>query len=288
LLSCVNYVVIYGCKNVTVVVGAGAKIVRVLHCEGIKVIAPCRSIHVRECTSCTFHLCTNSNPLLVGNNTNLVFAPYNTHYPMLEAHMAQAGIDAANNMWDDVFNLQDPLPLSSSFSGINQYLERPEPFSLMPPAEFSQFNIPFDLAGSTKTIPCRLPDDYATELNAKKKAVGGLQDLIKLAKLDTKTKAEFQNVVQAKFREWLVSSNNIREVRQLMACTKDKGDGSGSESEKVGGGSSGAGAATLDPPSPTPARKEHKEHRTDKGKEKEKEKEKEKGKDKAKTSKRAA
>lgn len=61
--------------------------------------------HVRLCfsgsTSCTFHVLTPNRPLVLSGNERLTFAPYHTHYPRLEEHMAAAGLQAKPNLWDN-------------------------------------------------------------------------------------------------------------------------------------------------------------------------------------------
>ena len=44
-----------------------------------------------------------TRPLLFGGtgNENLTFAPYHTHYPMLEAHMLMSGLTPKINEWNN-------------------------------------------------------------------------------------------------------------------------------------------------------------------------------------------
>jgi len=43
---------------------------------------------------------TPNRPLVFTGNDSLVFAPYHTHYPQLELHMRQAGLQPSPNKWD--------------------------------------------------------------------------------------------------------------------------------------------------------------------------------------------
>ncbi len=44
-----------------------------------------------------------TRPLLFGGtgNENLTFAPYHTHYPMLDAHMLMSGLTPKINEWNN-------------------------------------------------------------------------------------------------------------------------------------------------------------------------------------------
>ena len=56
-------------------------------------------------TSCTFHILTPNRPLVLSGNEHLTFAPYHTHYPRLEEHMAAAGLQAKPNLWDNPLSI---------------------------------------------------------------------------------------------------------------------------------------------------------------------------------------
>jgi len=43
---------------------------------------------------------TPNRPLVSVGNDSLVFAPYHTYYPQLEAHMRQVGLQPTPNYWD--------------------------------------------------------------------------------------------------------------------------------------------------------------------------------------------
>jgi hypothetical protein len=51
-------------------------------------------------TLCTLHLLTPNRPLLLSGNDTIMLAPYHTHYPLLEQHMASVGLTAILNQWD--------------------------------------------------------------------------------------------------------------------------------------------------------------------------------------------
>ncbi len=51
-------------------------------------------------TLCTLHMLTPTRPLVLGGNDSITLAPYHTHYPLLNQHMARVGLASHPNLWD--------------------------------------------------------------------------------------------------------------------------------------------------------------------------------------------
>ena len=58
-----------------------------------------------------------------------------------------------------------------------------------------------------------LPPAYQSALQSKIQSVSRLRAAVKASFLDSSCKQEVQSVIQAYFKDWLKSSNNIRQVR---------------------------------------------------------------------------
>lgn len=109
-----------------------------------------------------------TRPVLFASNSNLVFAPYNTHYQQLESHLDRVGLIANVNCWNN------PLCLTLADSSV---------WSLMDPDNFYTMEIPFIVEGSTlvsrctsqivltdlQSNPCLLPKEYEEALQERKK-----------------------------------------------------------------------------------------------------------------------
>ena len=63
----------------------------------------CSAACCRGSKSCCLHVMTPNRPLIFTGNNLLVFAPYHTHYPQLEVHMRQVGLQPSPNNWDQPF-----------------------------------------------------------------------------------------------------------------------------------------------------------------------------------------
>ena len=68
---------------------------------------------------------------------------------------------------------------------------------------------------ATTANPFPLPAAYADATEAKVRRVGELQAAVREAALDEGRRRELQAAIQAHFRDWLVSSGNMRQIFDL-------------------------------------------------------------------------
>lgn len=80
-------------------------------------------------------------------------------------------------------------------------------------------------AGSSNTVvmpsPFKLPPKYEEAKDQKLHSVVELRTAVKSAVLDEPKKRELQNVIQAYFKEWLLSSGNMRQVYDLARMERE-------------------------------------------------------------------
>ncbi|KAJ1620053.1 hypothetical protein T492DRAFT_848096 [Pavlovales sp. CCMP2436] len=115
--------------------------------------------------------------------------------------------------------------------------------SLLPPARFLPFNVPFELLaktaqsgggghagglavesgragqfgeGGTVGNPCELPQEYMDALESAKQRLLDFQTSLQQLGAPGMCE-EVQQAVHRRFREWLVKSGNMRQVQDLMA-----------------------------------------------------------------------
>ncbi|CAI6004203.1 unnamed protein product [Closterium sp. NIES-64] len=77
------------------------------------------------------------------------------------------------------------------------------------------------LQQATRANPFALPKTYLIALQHKTKTVESLRQTLKTAVLDEGRKRELTNVIQAHFKEWLLTSGNIRQVYDLARLDRD-------------------------------------------------------------------
>ncbi|NXF84788.1 TBCC1 protein, partial [Eubucco bourcierii] len=203
LLSPLRSVTIEKCRNSTFVLGPVQASVHVHSCDTIRVIVICHRLSLSATTGCTFHLLTPTQPLILPGNQAVSFAPFHTHYPTLEDHMAQVGLATLPNRWDD------PM-LVCRESGDRSV------FSLMPPSDFYTFVIPFEMEGDTTETPGGLPQAYQKALSQREQKVQIWQKTVKEAALTKDQRKQFQVLVENKFYEWLVQTGNRLQLDSLV------------------------------------------------------------------------
>ncbi|KAH9770460.1 TBCC domain-containing protein 1 [Citrus sinensis] len=214
ILAPLRYATIYGCSDATIILGAVGKAVRVEHCERVHVITAARRVCIANCRECVFFLGVNQRPLIVGDNHKLQVAPYNTFYSQLEEHMAEAGIEATINRWDEPLALGavDPHDSLSHPAGVSD--AQAESATHVDPDQFIDFLIPNwfggECAGSTKANPFPLPDAYVAAQQRKQKSWVEIKKLIKEAPLDDSRKREVSSALHVYFRDWLYGNLHIQ------------------------------------------------------------------------------
>lgn len=202
LLSPLRSMTIEKCRNSTFVLGPVETALHLHDCENLKVIAVCHRLSISSTTGCTFHIMTPSRPLILSGNQTVTFAPFHTHYPMLEEHMARTGLATVPNCWDN--------PMVVCKEGADM-----EVFRLLPPSEFYIFIIPFEMEGDTAEIPGGLPSAYQKALARREQKIHIWQKTVKEARLTKEQRKQFQVLVEDKFYEWLVSTGHRQELDSL-------------------------------------------------------------------------
>ncbi|NWI61165.1 TBCC1 protein, partial [Calyptomena viridis] len=196
-------VTIEKCQNSTFVLGPVGTLVHVHGCDGVKVIVVCHRLALSSTTGCTFYTLTPTQPLILSGNQAASFAPFHTHYPMLEDHMAQVGLATLPNHWDS------PMLVCGDSGAADA-------FRLLPPSDFYPFVIPFEMEGDTTETPGGLPQPYQEVLSRRQQKVQLWQRMVKEAGLSKEQRKQFQMLVENKFYEWLVQTGNRQQLDSLV------------------------------------------------------------------------
>mmetsp|Transcript_534 Transcript_534/g.932 ORF Transcript_534/g.932 Transcript_534/m.932 type:complete len:955 (-) Transcript_534:131-2995(-) len=109
LLQPFEHATISACSGCTIVVGAVAGLLYVVDCERVTITSAARRVLVSNCYDVTHNIFTPSPPLLVGDNRNCQFAPYNTYYDGLREDLMATGLAAALVSPEYNIPVSDPL-----------------------------------------------------------------------------------------------------------------------------------------------------------------------------------
>uniref|UniRef100_A0A8C8EDG2 TBCC domain-containing protein 1 n=1 Tax=Otus sunia TaxID=257818 RepID=A0A8C8EDG2_9STRI len=203
LLSPLRSVTIEKCRNSTFVLGPVQATVHVHSCDNIKVIVICHCLSLSSTAGCTFYILTPTQPLILSGNKTVSFAPFHTHYPMLEDHMAQVGLATLPNYWDS------PMLVCKESSATRI-------FRLLPPSDFYAFVIPFEMEGDTTETPGGLPRAYQKVLSQRERKLQIWQRTVKEASLTEDQRNQLQILVEDKFNEWLAQTGNREQLDSLI------------------------------------------------------------------------
>ncbi|CAN1278221.1 TBCC domain-containing protein 1, partial [Linum perenne] len=197
ILAPLRYATVYGCSDSTIVLGAVGKAVRIEHCERVHVITAARRVCIANCRECVFFLGVNQRPLMVGDNHKLHVAPYNTFYSNLEAHMAEAGVEASINKWDEplALGVVDPHDSLSHPAGVSDV--QAETATRIP----NWFG--GESSGMTKDNPFPLPDSYMESRLKNLKTLDEIKQLLRETPLEESRKRELSCALHMLFKDWL-------------------------------------------------------------------------------------
>ncbi|XP_077610545.1 TBCC domain-containing protein 1 [Crocuta crocuta] len=203
LLSPLRSVTIEKCRNSTFVLGPVQTALHLHSCDHVKVIAVCHRLSISSTAGCVFHVLTPTRPLILSGNQTVTLAPFHTHYPMLEDHMARTGLATVPNYWDN------PMIVCRENRDISV-------FRLLPPCEFYVFIIPFEMEGDTTEIPGGLPSAYQKALRQREQKIQIWQKTVKEARLTKDQRKQFQVLVENKFYEWLINTGHRQQLDSLV------------------------------------------------------------------------
>jgi len=264
LLQPFEHVTIAACTGCTIVVGAVAGLLHVVDCEKTTITSAARRILVSNSCDVLHCIFTPSPPLLVGDNRNCQFAPYNSYYDGMRDDLLSTGLAAAvlpenqsprsevtvaswpplqcaSNKWNhpvELSKLEIPqvggnaLPPSDDKSKPQDDAAMQTPV-LLPASEFDVLFVPIVSEGKQhdETIdgsqycrllaevlqlsPFRLPVEYERQVTGKADRVRNLQLLVK-KNLTEGQQRLFEEELNRGFRDWLVTSGNLRQVLDLV------------------------------------------------------------------------
>nr|XP_057939053.1 TBCC domain-containing protein 1 isoform X2 [Doryrhamphus excisus]XP_057939054.1 TBCC domain-containing protein 1 isoform X2 [Doryrhamphus excisus]XP_057939055.1 TBCC domain-containing protein 1 isoform X2 [Doryrhamphus excisus]XP_057939056.1 TBCC domain-containing protein 1 isoform X2 [Doryrhamphus excisus]XP_057939057.1 TBCC domain-containing protein 1 isoform X2 [Doryrhamphus excisus] len=211
LLSPLRSVSVDKCRDCTVVLGPVETSVHVHCCQNVRVVCVAGRIAVGASSRCTVHALTPTRPLLLPGNADITLGPYHTFYPTLEDHMGIVGLAVVPNLWDQ------PLLLGTD-GLVKDLTANPDQacYRLLPPEEFHMLVVPFQMKGDTFEVPGELPPRYQAALYEKKKRIQRWQKTVMEARLNKEQKCKFQELVEAKFHEWLLETGQRQELDSLI------------------------------------------------------------------------
>lgn len=205
------------CRKTLIFIGPTQRSLTIDSCVECCIVSVSRRVIIRNCSMCTFHLLTPSNPILLSGCDNIVFAPYNSYYSDIEDDSYVSGLADCLNIWNK------PIVVTQ-----NQSLVNGSHWSLMDPKEFSLLTVPVEQALNNKSAANAnelissaneqfgiLPDAYEKELNQRYKNFEENIELIQETDLNDEQQSMLQKYIEGSFKESLQLSGEQRQLEYL-------------------------------------------------------------------------
>lgn len=247
-----KHVRIVGCTNSIIVLGPCAEIVTIEHCSNLEVMGITQYLTVGNSYDCKINVHTlKARPILFGDCRSLELGPFNTFYPRLNQHLVSVGIDPKKSFPSLSFLCLQPVDITvQTGSGSSAWtLLPPSDFTpFVVPLQEPSFG------DACRDNPVGLPPLYAQALFQKVDRVESLLRRLALAytsdnqyddteeespkdDCDTPTgeskmeqpatdgsskestiprRQQLERLFQEYFRDWLISTGNVRQVLDLV------------------------------------------------------------------------
>jgi hypothetical protein len=187
-------------------------------CENVTVTVAARSLHVRNSKSCTIHCFSLSRPVILGECSQLVLGPYNSHYPALEANLTAAQMPTEGHGW------AHPLVIggTSRQHGASATCVRlevpgeyfPQPFPFAGGADFLGLQ-----QGRTLAVPFALPPAFVAATRDRKRRALEARQNIDAATLGEASRAHLQSLCDAEFNRWLTGRGLLTHITNLSQAS---------------------------------------------------------------------
>ena len=194
----ISSIFISHCKDSIIFVGAASECVHMEYCANVTVVSASRLLHIDACTRCQVYALCNSRPLITGNSTKILLAPYNALYVKLPADLLVAGINPTQNYW------KDPLVIGS-FGQVSS--------TLMPPSQFNLFPVPFVWDRQSIPFSPDVPIEYANALEEKKNNLTLLRNnLDRIRAVNPDLAAQLEDRIKSTASKWIQDEGHMQEI----------------------------------------------------------------------------
>ena len=203
----VRQVSILSCREVTVFVAAVSGLVTMDKCENCTLVILGSLVRVGNCVDTTVHIYSPFPPVLYGDNRGVNLAPFNVNIPDLPALMDACGIPSSSTNPRCVHNWSAPIEMNTENTG--------QGFNLMQPKDFYKLVLPASFGAANPAVGFT-PEEFVNAVKIREEYFDSIQNMISKAGLNEEQEKRLHMAIQGYFREWLVSSGNIKGPLELV------------------------------------------------------------------------
>ena len=203
----VRQVSIINCREVTVFISAVAGLATIDKCESCTVVIAGSLVRVGNNVDCTIHVYSPFPPVLYGDNRGVVLAPFNVYLSELESLMESLGIPSVTVNPKCSHNWSAPIEMNTEQSG--------QGYLLLQPKDFFKLVLPSTFGSSNPTTQFT-PEEFVNAINIREEYFESIQNMISKANLNEEQERRLHMAIQGYFREWLVSTGNVKAPMELV------------------------------------------------------------------------
>ena len=203
----VKQVSIISCREVTVYISAVSGLATMDKCEACTVVIAGSLIRVGNNVDCTVHIYSPFPPVLYGDNRGIILAPFNVFLNELATIFDNFGIPSVNINPKCSHNWSAPIEMNTEQTG--------QGYSLMQPKDFFKMVLPSNFGSGNPTIQYT-PEEFVNAINIREEYFESIQNMISKAGLNEEQERRLHMAIQGYFREWLVSTGNIKGPMELV------------------------------------------------------------------------
>ncbi|CAH0487577.1 unnamed protein product [Peronospora farinosa] len=213
LVRIITNVTILACKNCRIVLAPNTGILSLERCENVQLTSLSGLIRVSNCLDTRLNVYTLLPVIVSGENVGLILGPYNTKYAGLKQQLlTMPFLYNAESMgcWNSFLDLDSDKDNMAD-------TDKP-PVSIQVPETFRDVCVPVKPgtgAGSAER-PFSIPPEYIAAVKKQYEMVESLRQLVTSDEFDLTKKRTMEVVIQLKFKEWLSSTSNVRQILDLV------------------------------------------------------------------------
>ncbi|CAI5746967.1 unnamed protein product [Peronospora destructor] len=206
-------VTVLACKNCRIVLAPNTGILSLERCENVQLTALCGLIRVSNCLDTRLNVYTLLPVIVSGENVGLILGPYNTKYSGLKQQLLTVPFlynAESKGCWNSFLDLDSDKDNMAD-------TDKP-PVSIQVPETFRDVCVPVKPgagAGPTER-PFPIPPEYVAAVKKQYETVESLRQLVTSDEFDLTKKRTMEVVIQLKFKEWLSSTSNVRQILDLV------------------------------------------------------------------------
>lgn len=205
--SGVKQVCIHNCREVTIFITAVSGLATMDKCESCIIVLVGSLVRVGNSVDCTVHVYSPFPPVLYGDNRGVVLAPFNVFLNELETVLDSIGIPNSSANPKCTHNWSAPIEFNNESSG--------QGYTLMQPKDFFRLVLPSTFGSANPTVDYT-PEEFVNAINIREEYFESIQNMIAKANLNEEQERRLHMAIQGYFREWLVSTGNIKGPMELV------------------------------------------------------------------------